>query len=86
MADSLAVTTDANEKLRPLHDRMPVVVEEADWPVWLGEQEGNPSALLRPAAEDVLVVVSPDLLPNVSSWESKRRDGDTLNFSWTLAP
>ncbi len=33
---------------------MPVIVEEADWPVWLGETEGDPAALLRPAGGDVL--------------------------------
>ena len=37
-----------------LHDRMPVILEPADWPVWLGEVEGDPSALLHPAAEGVL--------------------------------
>ena len=37
-----------------IHDRMPVVLEPATWPVWLGEQEGDVPALLQPAAEDVL--------------------------------
>jgi putative SOS response-associated peptidase YedK len=34
--------------------RSPVVIEQADWPVWLGEREGTPSRLLHPAAEEVL--------------------------------
>ncbi len=33
---------------------MPVIIERADWPVWLGEVGGDPSALLRPAPEDAL--------------------------------
>ena len=33
---------------------MPVIIEKADWPVWLGEVEGNVPALLRPAPENVL--------------------------------
>jgi putative SOS response-associated peptidase YedK len=33
---------------------MPVIIEKADWPLWLGEAEGDPAALLRPAPEDVL--------------------------------
>lgn len=33
---------------------MPVILEEPDWPVWLGEREGNPVRHLRPAQEDVL--------------------------------
>ena len=24
-----------------LHDRMPVILDEPDWPVWLGETEGG---------------------------------------------
>jgi putative SOS response-associated peptidase YedK len=43
------ITTDANATMMELHDRMPVVLEQADWPVWLGEVEGNRQALLRPA-------------------------------------
>ena len=48
------VTTAANATMRQLHDRMPLVVEPADWPAWLGETDADPAALLRPAAEDVL--------------------------------
>jgi putative SOS response-associated peptidase YedK len=43
------VTTDANEALRPLHARMAVIVEPADWPLWLGEADGDPGTLLRPS-------------------------------------
>jgi putative SOS response-associated peptidase YedK len=35
---------------------MPVIIEKADWPVWLGEAEGDPAALLRPTPNDVLRV------------------------------
>jgi putative SOS response-associated peptidase YedK len=43
------VTTTANQTLQPIHERMPVVLERADWPLWLGEAEGDRSALLRPS-------------------------------------
>ena len=46
------VTTEANDALRPLHERMPVVLEEATWPLWLGETEGEASDLLRPSAAE----------------------------------
>jgi putative SOS response-associated peptidase YedK len=46
------VTTNANTVLRPLHERMPVVLEAADWPTWLGETEDDPTALLRPSAAE----------------------------------
>lgn len=48
------ITTDANGTLAELHDRMPVILEQKDWPLWLGEAEGSPAELLRPAADDVL--------------------------------
>ena len=50
------LTTAANATMRPLHERMTVILEPRDWPVWLGEAPGDPLALLRPAAEDVLRV------------------------------
>jgi putative SOS response-associated peptidase YedK len=50
------VTTDANQVMAPIHNRMPVILEESDWPLWLGEREGEPGTLLHPAADDVLRV------------------------------
>lgn len=43
------VTTNANTMLQPFHERMPVILEAADWPAWLGEVEGDPGELLRPS-------------------------------------
>ena len=34
--------------MKPIHDRMPVIVEPGDWPLWLGEVEGDPATLLPP--------------------------------------
>jgi hypothetical protein len=36
--------------------RMRVILEMDDWPMWLGEVEGDPGALLRLAGDDVLKV------------------------------
>ena len=43
------ITTRANTDMAPLHDRMPVIVEEEDWRTWLGEVPRDPLELLRPA-------------------------------------
>jgi len=43
------VTTAANAALRAVHERMPVILEPNDWPVWLGEVDADPVALLRPS-------------------------------------
>ena len=48
------ITTKANTLIAPFHDRMLVVLEKEDWPVWLGEQPGDPSLLLRPPAPEIL--------------------------------
>jgi putative SOS response-associated peptidase YedK len=40
------ITTEAKELLATIQDRMPVIIEKADWPLWLGEVEGDPATLL----------------------------------------
>ena len=50
------ITVPANAKVAPIHDRMPLVLEAEDWAMWLGEEPGDPTALLRPSTDDVLLV------------------------------
>jgi putative SOS response-associated peptidase YedK len=53
------ITTAANAALAPLHHRMPVILDAADYPLWLGEQPGTTEqrqALLRPCPPDWLEV------------------------------
>ncbi len=50
------VSTTANAEMRTLHERMAVVLEEADWPTWLGERDGDPAALLRPSPDGTLTL------------------------------
>jgi putative SOS response-associated peptidase YedK len=50
------ITTAANQQLSVIQDRMPVIIERQDWPLWLGEVEGDPRSLLRAAPENVLRV------------------------------
>jgi putative SOS response-associated peptidase YedK len=45
---------DANAEMAELHDRMPVILEPADWPVWIGEVEADPASLLHPAPDGTL--------------------------------
>jgi putative SOS response-associated peptidase YedK len=58
------VTTRANDLLAPIHSRMPVMLDEADWDTWLDPTTGDVDALeamLQPAPDDELEVypVSP---------------------------
>ncbi len=50
------ITTDANAMMAELHNRMPVGAGGNGLAVWLGEAEGDPKSLLRPAAEGALRV------------------------------
>lgn len=51
------LTTTPNETMRPIHDRMPVIVDKADYDLWLDTSAPLPAvrALLRPYQSDMLV-------------------------------
>jgi putative SOS response-associated peptidase YedK len=40
------VTGLPNALCQPIHERMPVILPKAAWPLWLGEAEASPDALL----------------------------------------
>jgi putative SOS response-associated peptidase YedK len=48
------ITISANADMMGLHDRMPVILDQPDWAAWLGEVEGDPGTLLRPAPDGTL--------------------------------
>jgi putative SOS response-associated peptidase YedK len=51
------ITTDANEVMAPVHDRMPVVLDPTSWQEWLAPQPLDPgrlAELLAPPPDDLL--------------------------------
>ncbi|MCB6178489.1 SOS response-associated peptidase [Rhodobacter sp. Har01] len=53
--DTLAiVSTEAGEGMAGLHHREPVILEAADWPLWLGEAGKGAALLMKPTAKGVL--------------------------------
>jgi putative SOS response-associated peptidase YedK len=55
------VTTRANGTVGQLHDRMPVILEPSEWPIWGDPEIRDPGLLtdlLRPAAEDLLTLTA----------------------------
>ena len=73
------ITTAANPSLSLVHDRMPVVLEEEDWSVWLGDGDlggdgAVPAALslLMPAEDEVLSMI--DVGPLVNSVRNNSPD------------
>ncbi len=78
IVSSTIVTTEANAMMRELHDRMPVVLDDPDWPHWLGEVEEADAAevqsLLRPCAPELL-----------TAWPVSKRVGNVRNNDPSLA-
>ncbi len=48
------VTCAANAAMGRIHDRLPVILEPADWPLWLGEAGKGAAELMRPTGEATL--------------------------------
>ena len=48
------VTIGANAKMQAIHHRMPVILEQENWPLWLGEAGKGAAKLMQPAAENLL--------------------------------
>jgi putative SOS response-associated peptidase YedK len=70
------ITSDANEDIASLHNRMPVILAPDDWPRWLGEQPANEDelkGLLKPAPADMLKL-----------WPVSKRVGSVKNNEPTL--
>jgi putative SOS response-associated peptidase YedK len=62
------VTTAANEDMAQIHHRMPVILEESDWPAWLGETARDPIPLMGAAAGGV-----------IHAWPVSRKINDPAN-------
>jgi putative SOS response-associated peptidase YedK len=71
------LTTSSNEIMAELHDRMPVILDKADWPKWLGEESAPDEellAMLRPSPDRVLKV-----------WPVDKKVGNVRNRGAELA-
>ena len=65
------ITTDANEMVKRLHDRMPVILDPADYATWL--EADDPRALLKPCPLDML-----QLFPVSTRVNSAKNDAPDL--------
>lgn len=48
------VTLNAGPNMGGIHDREPLILESADWPLWLGEAGHGAALLMKPTAPGVL--------------------------------
>jgi putative SOS response-associated peptidase YedK len=70
------ITTEANEMMAKLHDRMPVILHEQDYDAWLDPKNDNAEALkrlLKPCPSEELAVYP--VSPRVNN---TRNDDETL--------
>lgn len=70
------ITTDATPALQALHHRMPVILDPADYDLWLGDRPAESAereALLRPFPGELLSIV-----PVSSAVNQVRNDGPEL--------
>jgi len=64
------LTTEANEVLRPVHDRMPVILHPGDYPLWLNGDERERvllGELLRPYPAEEMIGYPVSMLVNSPS-------------------
>ena len=66
------ITTDPNDVVQPLHDRMPVIIPERDYDRWLqpGDPDRPPIDLLRPFDAD-----------KMTAWKVDKDVGNVKNDS-----
>ena len=58
------ITTDANDTVRTVHDRMPVLLDDDGVDEWLTDADLAPLHLLRPAANDAVAGVKVGIAVN----------------------
>jgi putative SOS response-associated peptidase YedK len=71
------LTCGRNDAMAEIHNRMPVILDEKDWPKWLGEEPGTNEellALLRPRPDDWLKI-----------WPVDKKVGNVRNTGRELA-
>lgn len=64
------LTTDANDLVKPLHDRMPVILDPKDYDAWLQDDPTKSGKLLRPFQSEEMTLYPVSTLVN-----SPRNDG-----------
>ena len=63
------ITTEANEQIAPLHDRMPVILEPENWKKWLEADSVNRSKMLVPADNGILDIYPVATLVNNARYQ-----------------
>ncbi len=68
------ITTEANETMKPIHERMPVILPPDIWQSWLDDSFQDPASLqafLKPCANDILTAYPVSRLVNTVNFNSE---------------
>lgn len=65
------ITTEANDLMAPVHDRMPVIIGSENWNKWLGEEAGYDNELKA--------MLAPFPAPRLTAWPVDQRVGNVKN-------
>ncbi len=65
------ITTDANDLMAPIHDRMPVIIGSENWEKWLGEEPTNDNELKA--------MLAPFPAQRLSAWPVDKSVGNVKN-------
>ena len=71
------ITTDANEKLSPIHHRMPVILERDSVEIWLGESKTLPHDLLIASKNEIVKSEPTSRLDRASNSSTAQLDDDS---------
>jgi putative SOS response-associated peptidase YedK len=71
------ITTEANEKLSPIHHRMPVILERDSVEIWLGESKVLPNDLLIAAKNEIVMSEPTSRLDRASNSSTAQLDDDS---------
>lgn len=58
------VSTEAGPGMNGIHDREPVILEPADWPLWLGQAGHGAAVLMKPTPPGILQMHRVDVAVN----------------------
>lgn len=61
VASLATVTVEPSAEVAEIHHRMAAILDEADWPLWLGEAEGAPASALRTWPDGRIAIRRSDL-------------------------
>jgi putative SOS response-associated peptidase YedK len=78
------ITTQANETMSPIHDRMPVILEADDWGDWLNVGGGTDTATPLERITELMIPADPSIL--IPHWVSTDVNAVRNNRPDLIAP